>query len=244
MYQHGDLNSMWSMAKQTNLTFDLVRVLDSCGETPRLRRLPAPRSNAAACMQRVLGQGHGVGMRPAPVRSWPNSGLPPHSQVTFVVTCSAIVFAAATYLFTRTRPVYLMNYYCYKPPPEYVVPCGCFFWFRGGVGEGAAGNGWSSLARPVVLSAPCTAVGPEDCGSIHIHDPGFSLRLCRLKVTHEYFMEHSKKIGVFSEDSLEFQRKVLAVSGLGQETYLPACERLHVLDSSFFSCFVWEDFFV
>ncbi|KAL2642407.1 hypothetical protein R1flu_009994 [Riccia fluitans] len=41
------------------------------------------------------------------------------------------------------------------------------------------------------------------------------------KVTREIFMECSKKTGVFNEKSLEFQRKILERSGLGQDTYFP-----------------------
>lgn len=39
-------------------------------------------------------------------------------QVTFGLTCALLVFVAATYMFTRTRPVYLLNYHCFKPPAK------------------------------------------------------------------------------------------------------------------------------
>ncbi|CAN6685987.1 unnamed protein product [Malus baccata var. baccata] len=42
-----------------------------------------------------------------------------------------------------------------------------------------------------------------------------------LKVRYHQFMEHSKLIGDFDESSLEFQRKILERSGLGEETYVP-----------------------
>ncbi|KAG6550587.1 hypothetical protein Mapa_007840 [Marchantia paleacea] len=41
------------------------------------------------------------------------------------------------------------------------------------------------------------------------------------KVTREIFMECSRITGNFNEKSLEFQRKILERSGLGQDTYLP-----------------------
>ena len=39
-------------------------------------------------------------------------------QVTFGLTCALLVFVAATYIFTRTRPVYLLNFHCFKPPAK------------------------------------------------------------------------------------------------------------------------------
>ncbi|XP_062023189.1 3-ketoacyl-CoA synthase 4-like [Rosa rugosa] len=42
-----------------------------------------------------------------------------------------------------------------------------------------------------------------------------------LKVNSQKFMTHSRLTGVFNESSLEFQRKILERSGLGEETYLP-----------------------
>ncbi|GAV81424.1 FAE1_CUT1_RppA domain-containing protein/ACP_syn_III_C domain-containing protein [Cephalotus follicularis] len=46
-----------------------------------------------------------------------------------------------------------------------------------------------------------------------------------LQVRYRKFMDHSKLTGDFDESSLEFQRKILERSGLGEETYLP--EALH-----------------
>ncbi|CAI9286756.1 unnamed protein product [Lactuca saligna] len=48
-----------------------------------------------------------------------------------------------------------------------------------------------------------------------------------LKVPYHVFMDHSKLHGAFNESSLEFQRKILERSGLGEETYLPAA--LHAI---------------
>ncbi len=42
--------------------------------------------------------------------------LPP--QVSFVLSCLVLVFVAATYVSTRSRPVYLLNYHCFKPPSK------------------------------------------------------------------------------------------------------------------------------
>ncbi|KAK9270875.1 hypothetical protein L1049_026461 [Liquidambar formosana] len=82
-----------------------------------------------------------------------------------VITCSAIlVFGSTVYIMTRPRPVYLVDYSCYRPPDG-------------------------------------------------------------LKVQFHQFMEHSRLTGDFDETSLEFQRKILERSGLGEETYVP--EAMH-----------------
>ncbi|KDP46259.1 hypothetical protein JCGZ_10099 [Jatropha curcas] len=47
----------------------------------------------------------------------------------------------------------------------------------------------------------------------------------KLQVKFHQFMEHSKLTGDFDESSLEFQRKILERSGLGEETYVP--EAMH-----------------
>ncbi|KAH6780050.1 3-ketoacyl-CoA synthase 4 [Perilla frutescens var. hirtella] len=46
-----------------------------------------------------------------------------------------------------------------------------------------------------------------------------------LRVESSKFMNHSRLIGDFDDSSLEFQRKILERSGLGEETYLP--EAMH-----------------
>eukprot|EP01018_Ginkgo_biloba_P008140 Gb_20097 [translate_table: standard] len=43
-----------------------------------------------------------------------------------------------------------------------------------------------------------------------------------LRVNYERFMEHSKLSGNFDAPALEFQRKILERSGLGEETYVPS----------------------
>ncbi|KAI4298337.1 hypothetical protein L6164_031910 [Bauhinia variegata] len=48
-----------------------------------------------------------------------------------------------------------------------------------------------------------------------------------LQVKFRQFMEHSKLTGDFDESSLEFQRKILERSGLGEETYVP--EAMHFI---------------
>ncbi|KAL0360672.1 UNVERIFIED_CONTAM: 3-ketoacyl-CoA synthase 4 [Sesamum radiatum] len=48
-----------------------------------------------------------------------------------------------------------------------------------------------------------------------------------LKAPFDRFMEHSRLQGDFDESSLEFQRKILERSGLGDETYVP--EAMHYI---------------
>ncbi|XP_075496532.1 3-ketoacyl-CoA synthase 4-like [Primulina tabacum] len=84
-----------------------------------------------------------------------------------VIICSAfLVFGATVYIMTRPRPVYLVDYSCYRAPDS-------------------------------------------------------------LKAPYQRFMEHSRLTGDFDESSLEFQRKILERSGLGDETYVP--EAMHFL---------------
>ncbi|XP_020571945.1 3-ketoacyl-CoA synthase 4-like [Phalaenopsis equestris] len=77
-----------------------------------------------------------------------------------------LVFGSTVYIMTRPRPVYLVDYACYRPPD-------------------------------------------------------------RLQAPFKQFMEHSRLCGNFNESALEFQRKILERSGLGEETYFP--EAMHEL---------------
>ncbi|KAI3684870.1 hypothetical protein L6452_34097 [Arctium lappa] len=82
-----------------------------------------------------------------------------------VIICSAVlVFGSTVYIMTRPKPVYLVDYACYRPPDH-------------------------------------------------------------LKAPYERFMKHSRLTGDFDDSSLEFQRKILERSGLGEETYVP--EAMH-----------------
>ncbi|XP_042498690.1 3-ketoacyl-CoA synthase 11-like [Macadamia integrifolia] len=80
--------------------------------------------------------------------------------VSVIVCSTLLVFLSTLYFLTRPRPVYLVNFSCYKPEE----------------------------AR---------------------------------KCTRQIFMERSALTGSFTEENLEFQRKILERSGLGETTYLP-----------------------
>jgi hypothetical protein len=90
MAQNGDLHNMWAVARQTNLTFNLVRSWVCC----------------FACNGQIVGLQLTTGVCVKCL------------QVTFVLSCLLLVFAVATYIFTRSRPVYLLNFHCFKPPAQ------------------------------------------------------------------------------------------------------------------------------
>lgn len=84
-----------------------------------------------------------------------------------VIICSAVLVVGLTvYIMTRPRPVYLVDYSCYRAPDN-------------------------------------------------------------LKAPFDRFMTHSRLTGDFDDSSLEFQRKILERSGLGEETYVP--EAMHFI---------------
>ncbi|KAF3447181.1 hypothetical protein FNV43_RR12361 [Rhamnella rubrinervis] len=80
--------------------------------------------------------------------------------ISVILFSVLLVILLTLYFVTRPRPVYLVDFSCYKP---------------------------------------------EDAR----------------KCTRQTFMDRSRSIGTFTEDNLEFQRKVIEKSGLGDSTYLP-----------------------
>lgn len=56
------------------------------------------------------------------------------------------------------------------------------------------------------------------------------------KMTKEAFINRAKASGFFNEKSLEFQRKILASSGLGEETYVPPSMHVTPPDLGFAGC--------
>ncbi|GAM27218.1 hypothetical protein SAMD00019534_103930 [Acytostelium subglobosum LB1] len=43
----------------------------------------------------------------------------------------------------------------------------------------------------------------------------------KYKITHEFFVKHTEHVGWFDKDSIEFQKKLLYRTGLGNDTYFP-----------------------
>ncbi|GMH30712.1 hypothetical protein Nepgr_032555 [Nepenthes gracilis] len=87
-----------------------------------------------------------------------------YNLISVILFSTLLVFFSTFYFLTRPRPVYLVNFSCYKPQESQ-------------------------------------------------------------KCSRKYFVEKSQSAGVFSEETLSFQRKILERSGLGESTYLP--EPLH-----------------
>lgn len=83
-----------------------------------------------------------------------------YNLVSVLLTTGALVFGFTLYYMTRPRPVYLVNYACYKPEEKN-------------------------------------------------------------KCSHKRFVDRSVDSGFFTHENIEFQRKIIERSGLGQETYLP-----------------------
>lgn len=83
-----------------------------------------------------------------------------YNLVSVILCSTLLVFISTVYFMTCPRPVYLVDFSCYKPDEA---------------------------------------------------------RRCTLKI----FMEQSRAVGAFSEENLEFQKKILQRSGLGDNTYLP-----------------------
>ena len=43
-------------------------------------------------------------------------------QITFMGCCVLLTIVALTYIFARSKPVYLIDYHCYKPPDRLKMP--------------------------------------------------------------------------------------------------------------------------
>lgn len=83
-----------------------------------------------------------------------------YDLATLLAFFGVLVFTISVYFLSKPRPIYLIDFACYKP-----------------------------------------------------HDD--------LKVSKEEFIELARKSGKFDEESLGFQRRILASSGIGDETYMP-----------------------
>ncbi|XP_057456428.1 3-ketoacyl-CoA synthase 11-like [Lotus japonicus] len=83
-----------------------------------------------------------------------------YNLISVIICSTLLVFLSTLYFLTRPKPVYLVNFSCYKPEE----------------------------AR---------------------------------KCTKKKFMDHSRMSGFFTEENLDFQRKILERSGLGENTYFP-----------------------
>ncbi|KAJ8433615.1 hypothetical protein Cgig2_023554 [Carnegiea gigantea] len=83
-----------------------------------------------------------------------------YDLATVLASFGVFVFTLSLYFMSRPRPIYLLDFACFKPSDD-------------------------------------------------------------LKVTKEQFIELARQSGKFDEDSLEFQRRIVESSGIGDETYVP-----------------------
>ncbi|KAJ6799186.1 3-ketoacyl-CoA synthase 10-like [Iris pallida] len=83
-----------------------------------------------------------------------------YDLATVLAFFGVLVFTISVYFMSKPRPIYLIDFACYKPDDD-------------------------------------------------------------LKVSKEDFIELARKSGKFDEESLSFQRRILASSGIGDETYMP-----------------------
>ncbi|GLJ33343.1 hypothetical protein SUGI_0670790 [Cryptomeria japonica] len=80
----------------------------------------------------------------------------------------------------------------------------------------------------VSLLSVCALIGFIACiyymynpGAIYLVDFACYKPSDEFRVTRDYFMSHSRETGLFDEKSLEFQKKILERSGIGEHTYFP-----------------------
>ncbi|XP_057960186.1 3-ketoacyl-CoA synthase 11-like [Malania oleifera] len=83
-----------------------------------------------------------------------------YNIISVILCSSTLLFLSTLYFLTRPRPVYLVDFSCFKPDDDN-------------------------------------------------------------KCSWQRFMKCSESIGTFTEENIEFQRKIMARSGLGESTYLP-----------------------
>ncbi|GAA0151597.1 hypothetical protein LIER_10287 [Lithospermum erythrorhizon] len=83
-----------------------------------------------------------------------------YDLATVLAFLGVFVFTLSVYFMSRPRPIYLLDFACFKPDDE-------------------------------------------------------------LKVTKDQFIEHARKSGKFEEPSLEFMKRIVDSSGMGDETYVP-----------------------
>lgn len=93
MAKSGELKEMWDVAAKTNLQFNMVRLIPHGTVSHHIAKLHGTLTS---------------GQRGADV--------PTVLQVSFITCCVLLTVVALTYAFARLKPVYLLDYHCYKPP--------------------------------------------------------------------------------------------------------------------------------
>lgn len=100
----GELLRLWSVAVQTDLTFNLVRAWCIWACLQQAHRLQYPPLSAAVAAAAAVSPG---------TRRRPPCPL---LQVTVVAGCSVLFGTLLSIFLLQTRPVYLIDFAVYKPP--------------------------------------------------------------------------------------------------------------------------------
>ncbi|EMS56055.1 3-ketoacyl-CoA synthase 10 [Triticum urartu] len=148
-----------------------------------------------------------------------------YDLATVLAFLAVLAFTISVYIMSRPRPIYLIDFATYKPADELKV-YGSQVKTRN-VDESSirCKKVWKKLDERnvweqrygyryyvvrlvhVVISAPAAGwiVGEE------------------MQVSKAEFIELARKSGKFDEESLAFQARLLAKSGIGDESYMPRC---------------------
>ena len=174
-------------------------------------------------------------------------------QVTLVASVTLLVTLAMVYIVTRSRPVYLIDFALYKAPSKYATPS-CHHY------TGRRSHAHSTTVCQCMHSQVPVARSPHSCAS-HPDPVALSVRLksshewfsqhsAKVEVSlhsREQFLFSSSEnlksncpiltcyhnaAQTFTQQSLEFQNKIMTRSGLGNETYLPDGVRTYPADKS------------
>ena len=134
---------------------------------------------------------------------------PPHPppntpQVTVVGCCSMLLAAVLSWFLLQTRPVYLVDFAVYRPPDDWRMDKAAHMRNTIDCGVRARGGG---VTRGYHAAAACGGLfGPSRSRPLTTAPPPSPLSPAPQK---------------FTARNIEFQEKILARGGLGDETYLP-----------------------
>ncbi|KAK8965950.1 3-ketoacyl-CoA synthase 10 [Platanthera guangdongensis] len=160
-----------------------------------------------------------------------------YDLATVLAFFAVLVFTISVYFMSRPRPIYLIDFACYRPSDELK---------KGLFGTPTdTGDGSDATEIPAEGSSPCswraqqflaledqikewnpTLVDARAAVSRKSADSGEQRWKCGCgteMVSNEEFIELARATGKFDDDSLSFQRRILKSSGIGDETYVPRC---------------------
>ena len=105
-------------------------------------------------------------------------------QVTLIGCCVLLTMVGLTYIFARCKPVYLLDYHCYKPPDRQVIPLFDTF--------------CSQVMKPTtqLCSDGLSAAAPPEHPVLSEESRLTCIIMCRFKMPHQKFLELSRNCGV------------------------------------------------